>query len=522
MTYNQKIPPFKWFILENFPYIEEDFDALTNWQLFCKLGKEMNKIIEKTNLTGEQVEQLTTAFNELKAYIDNYFENLDVQDEIDNKLDEMAEQGVLTDIIAQYLQLAGVLAYDNKQAMKQAQNLADGSIAKTLGKTTYQDGQGAFYKVRQIQNTDVVDDNNIIALHDPDLVAEKILFSSGYEIQSYLQGQIDQINRTKILFIGDSYLEMYNGTTGVIDKFKTISGITNVSYAVKSGTGFAYTVDDQNFVTLLQSVANDNELTDIICVGGYNDQYSNQNDVENAISNFCTIAKQKFPNAKIYIGMDSFTLETTKRFPIYNTFVTYQKCNKYGAKYLNGVECVMHDTNLFIGGNDLTHPNENGRFEIARAIYQAWATGQYNYNIGYLEIPFSFSGDATGGTFTLNGMIINNNTYILQQKNNAIINFNNHPSYSDIHEVDIEIGTLTMNTTNAIFSPWPYNMYSIPITCVVLDSAGYRTMSGDLIFVNNKINIRFEDVEPGNWTDINNLEYIEINSCQAIFPTIMC
>lgn len=103
MTYDQKIPPFKWFILENFPYIEEDFDALTNWQLFCKLGKEMNKIIEKCNLTGEQVERLTTAFNELKEYVDNYFENLDVQDEINNKLDEMVEDGTFDELLAEYL-----------------------------------------------------------------------------------------------------------------------------------------------------------------------------------------------------------------------------------------------------------------------------------------------------------------------------------------------------------------------------------------------------------------------------------
>lgn len=174
MTYNQKIPPFKWFILENFPYIEEDFDALTNWQLFCKLGKEMNKIIEKTNLTGEQVEQLTTAFNELKAYIDDYFENLDVQEEINTKLDEMAEQGVLTDIIAQYLQLAGVLAYDTVADMKTAENLANGSFARTYGYYDVNDNGQAFYKIRKITNQDVVDDGSIIALHDTELVAELV------------------------------------------------------------------------------------------------------------------------------------------------------------------------------------------------------------------------------------------------------------------------------------------------------------------------------------------------------------
>ena len=49
LNYDYKpLPPFKWFILENFPFIEADFDALTNWQLFCKLGKEMNKIDRKS------------------------------------------------------------------------------------------------------------------------------------------------------------------------------------------------------------------------------------------------------------------------------------------------------------------------------------------------------------------------------------------------------------------------------------------------------------------------------------------
>ena len=46
--------------------------------------------------------------------------------------------------------------------MKSAENLVDGSIAKTLGELAYTDGKGAFYKVREIQNTDVVDDENII------------------------------------------------------------------------------------------------------------------------------------------------------------------------------------------------------------------------------------------------------------------------------------------------------------------------------------------------------------------------
>lgn len=97
------LTPFKWYVLENFPFIEVDFDALTNWQLFCKLGKEMNKIINSVNLSGQQVETLTTAFNNLQNYVNNYFENLDVQDEINNKLNQMVEDGTLLNIFKPYL-----------------------------------------------------------------------------------------------------------------------------------------------------------------------------------------------------------------------------------------------------------------------------------------------------------------------------------------------------------------------------------------------------------------------------------
>lgn len=188
MNYNTILPPFKWFVLQNFPYIEDDFDALTNWQLFCKLGKEMNKIIEKCNLTGEQVENLTNAYNELKAYIDNYFENLDVQEEINNKLDEMAEQGVLTDIIAQYLQLAGVLSYDTKADMKAAENLADGSTCYILGESNYNDGKGSYYKVRTITNEDKIDNDNIVALDvSESLIAEKIKDNTDVKVNSNIQ-----------------------------------------------------------------------------------------------------------------------------------------------------------------------------------------------------------------------------------------------------------------------------------------------------------------------------------------------
>lgn len=97
-----RIPPFKWFVLQNFPFIEEDFDAITNYELLCKIVEYLNLNIEKTNALGEQVEALT-----------NWFNNLDVQDEINNKLDVMAEDGTLAEIINE--EIFGELSHQVEQ-----------------------------------------------------------------------------------------------------------------------------------------------------------------------------------------------------------------------------------------------------------------------------------------------------------------------------------------------------------------------------------------------------------------------
>lgn len=83
-----RLSPFKWFVIQNFPFIEADFDAITEYQLLCKVVEYLNKTIDKTNELGVKVEELN-----------NWFINLDVQDEIDNKLNEMVEDGTMAEII---------------------------------------------------------------------------------------------------------------------------------------------------------------------------------------------------------------------------------------------------------------------------------------------------------------------------------------------------------------------------------------------------------------------------------------
>lgn len=107
----ENLTPFKsWLLLQintwgqnNFPFVESDFDELTNYGMMQKLMKALNDVISNENLVEEDMTNLFNAFTEIQNYINNYFDNLNVQNEIDNKLDEMVEDGTITNLIKEYV-----------------------------------------------------------------------------------------------------------------------------------------------------------------------------------------------------------------------------------------------------------------------------------------------------------------------------------------------------------------------------------------------------------------------------------
>lgn len=135
-----------------------DKESGTVLQQVSRMYAKMNEIIKTVNMQNTTIDDVINQFNDLKDYVDNYFDDLDIQAEVDAKLDDMAEQGVLSDIIAQYLQLQGILAFDTIADLKNATNLANGSFAETYGFYAKGDGGGATYKIRTITNDDVIDD----------------------------------------------------------------------------------------------------------------------------------------------------------------------------------------------------------------------------------------------------------------------------------------------------------------------------------------------------------------------------
>lgn len=74
-------------------------DSLSYYELLCKVVQYLNETIENIELVGDDMTKLYEAFTQLRYYADNYFANIDVQNEINEKLDSMVADGSLGVVI---------------------------------------------------------------------------------------------------------------------------------------------------------------------------------------------------------------------------------------------------------------------------------------------------------------------------------------------------------------------------------------------------------------------------------------
>lgn len=63
---------------------------------------EFNKVLEQWKAMQKNFDSLQDAFNDLKSYVQDYFKNLNVQDEINNKLDSLVADGYFDTFLNNY------------------------------------------------------------------------------------------------------------------------------------------------------------------------------------------------------------------------------------------------------------------------------------------------------------------------------------------------------------------------------------------------------------------------------------
>ena len=95
------VPPFVQFVTSAVPMVFDN--SMSYYEALCALWKYINGMTSVINNNATLEEEYIEKFNELKEFVDTYFDNLDVQEEINNKLDEMVEDGTFQEIVGNLL-----------------------------------------------------------------------------------------------------------------------------------------------------------------------------------------------------------------------------------------------------------------------------------------------------------------------------------------------------------------------------------------------------------------------------------
>ena len=364
-----KLTPFKMQVLQSFPFIDADFDALTNYELLCKVVEYLNKTIDNVDLLNEKIEEFQ-----------HYFDNLDVQDEINNKLDDMAESGELEEIIGQYINTNSVLGFNTITDLKNAENLINGSFVKTYGKNNLNDGGGQFYKIRTITSGDVVDEINIISLTQyPTLIAERM-----------------QI-RDKMLIVGDSWsMPNYPYITNQnLMWFNQIAKELNLRVQTYAVSGAGYNVTNNRFRTQVENIiANENplEIKKIIIFGGLNDLSTfntSTQDLYNECNYILQQLKGNFPDSEItVIGIDT----PDELFNDKSVIAKDQLCDATminSCQFIDSIPFLLGYNTLF-SENTNHHPNEIGQKFLGGCILSS-IKGTYTRQVVRKALPYTIN-----------------------------------------------------------------------------------------------------------------------------------
>lgn len=510
------LTPFKYFCMTIGELPSSYVESLSYYEMLVWFTNYLSQtVIPTVNNNAEALKEVQDLFLELQDYVNNYFSELNVQTEINNKLDDMAESGQLVEIISLYLNSSCVLAFDTVSDMIEAENLIDGSICKTLGKNTFNDGFGAFYKVRTITENDTIDDDYIVGLDVSEtLIAERI---------------IEQDKPRKIIILGDSYA---NRTNSWADRLQTALELSNNDCVIKreSGVGFYNTSDSKNFTTMVVDniPLNPIEVTDIIVCGGYNDYYVSEVNLANAFNTFVTTCKTTYPNAKIHVGFIGWLTPEIGTATEYGNLITgmnttreryIRLCSEHSnTHYLNNVEYALHDIGLL----DETHfhPTNDGQAKLCELIKQAFETGSCNNNSLQKNVTSSFDISDISYITAKSGSwysLIDNGISRLFTNGNILLTFDETTTIN--LQNDIQIGslldgyvqgrsqTVTSCMVSALVNTKDNGYFMVPAILYISDG-------------NLKLRCRTLNAERNNWVN-DELKYIELSGVNLICDSML-
>lgn len=219
-----------------------------------------------------------------------------------------------------------------------------------------------------------------------------------------------QLKQRKFVLVGDSYATNYTSgdvnIVGWVDKFISINGLTsnNVSNAHiyrTNGTGF-YAPNSRPWLGYINTLDTDEDITDVIFLGGCNDiGYAKTSPtlLANAVHDTINAAKNKFPNAAIWVGFIGFDLHLALADNYIKKCINiwYSETVKCGGRILNNMESLLYNKSYML---NTSHPNNAGLDIIAGALSSALCGGSYLSVLPMTNCNFDLNADIANANAT--------------------------------------------------------------------------------------------------------------------------
>lgn len=369
-------------------------ESMSYYETLCGLLSYLKDTVVPTlNNNADAIIEVQGLMEKLQTYVDDYFKNLDVQEEINNKLDEMLTSGQLEEIIGKYV---------TEDIQVQIDNL----------------------------NTKV--DQN----------------------KQEIDKKIDNILNEEIIIVGDSYLTGQGLDNPSTENFGYILmqklGLDESKFHICGEGGSSFTNAGNQGRTWIQIVeeksseVSANNITKIIFAGGYNDiNATNPQQIDHAMELCVKKCKELFPNAKIYIDLIGNNGATTSagsnarnllKNRIYNV---YSKCYKYGAIFIDKGQLALQNYTLYENHENKVHPNSTGQQEIANWLYQQLVFGSCDYSTSINAYNATTPSGMTGSLIIAEKLL--NNTVDLKMYSTGLI------KSLDKGEVLLNLGVQNLN-----------------------------------------------------------------------------
>lgn len=452
---------------EQFPY-SNFHDLNLDWII-----SEVKKAIEGFKALSAKTDDFETTLNNALEYINNYFENLDVQKEINNKLEEMKENGELANIIASFLKAPNY--YLSVQSMVSDTTITNNSVAITAAYNTAGNDGSCLYWIHKPKSYDfeIALSNNLYAYPCPMGIPTVREFGAiaNNDIETPLKNLIKystatnnpcdisgQYQLTNPQYINKKYLANYNLTSD--------AGVVYTKNIDINTNGYDYIQSDSSITTSIQSGC----CVDINYTGE-NNQY-----VTLSAEHQVILYNKDFKVEAVTTGPDILGHGNDITFDGYTS--TY-----YVAPMTdNGTICTSKSykgpwTKKTLP--EITEPVSNVAYDPVNRCLYVYGGGLYIYNPDTWELihqvklnhanrpnpllPNSFQYTVTQGSFCYNGMWCLSSSVFLNEA---------YP------QAETRIATFDLETGN-IKQWWiiPISYSGYEQECVIVDYYGIRTVA---------------------------------------------